>query len=214
MFEFRNRVGIKICGVTRPEEALFCAAAGADLLGLNFSSQSPRCVSLPAAKEIVPAVRAEFPQIKLVGVFVDQERVLVRETTSRLGLDAVQLHGNETPGYAGDFLGIFVIKAFRVGASFAPEAAADYPCDAVLLDAWNFRAVGGTGQTFPWAIAAELRPRVKELILAGGLTTANVAEAIRVVRPSAIDVCSGVESAPGRKDEAAVRELVAAVARA
>ncbi|HEY5037038.1 MAG TPA: phosphoribosylanthranilate isomerase, partial [Chthoniobacterales bacterium] len=105
----------------------------------------------------------------------------------------------------------FVIKAFRVGPSFSAAEIAAYPCDAVLLDSWSARSPGGTGETFPWSMAEALRPKVRRLVLAGGLTTANVAEAIRVVRPDAVDVCSGAESAPGFKDAAAVRSFVTAV---
>jgi phosphoribosylanthranilate isomerase len=211
MFESGNRVAIKICGLTRPENALACADAGVHMLGLNFSPRSPRCIAPSAAEEIVTVVRAQFPLVRLVGIFVDQERSFVEEITNGLGLDAVQLHGVESPDYANALAGFFVIKAFRVGDSFSPDDAAAFPCGAILLDSWNAKLAGGTGESFPWSVAATLRPLVKNLILAGGLMSANVAEAIRVVRPNAVDVCSGVESAPGRKDIAAVRAFVRAV---
>nr|MBA3650455.1 phosphoribosylanthranilate isomerase [Chthoniobacterales bacterium] len=235
MLEFENKVAVKICGVTNVRDAITCAEAGADMLGLNFSARSLRCVEPKTAREIVEAVRAKFPRTKLVGVFLDQDAALVKTVAADLALDAVQLHGNETPDYvrelavsvipadaargavvAGDGdpgrpktrpdlpppgstppATTFVIKALRV-SRVRPDAAG-YDCAAILLDTWSAQDPGGTGETFPWAIAAELRPMVNRLILAGGLTSANVAEAIREVRPFAVDVCSGVESALGRK---------------
>lgn len=211
MFESENRVAIKICGLSRVEDALFCAGAGVEMLGLNFSAESARRVAPDVAREIVSAVRARFSRIQFVGIFVNQERSLVQQITADLALDAVQLHGDETPEYATALRAPFVIKAFRVGTAFAEEKAASFPCDAVLLDSWNAHTRGGTGETFSWPTAAALRPRVKRLILAGGLTSRNVAEAIELVRPDAVDVCSGVEDAPGRKSADKVQRFVAAV---
>ena len=234
---------MKVCGITNVDDALACAAAGVEMIGLNFSPASPRCVAASTAGEIIAATRPQFPQVKFVGVFVDQDVAFVRQLARDLALDAIQLHGNETVadvlvaasgasvvagvadpgegrrGQALDQPGspppattrTFVIKALRVAAQLPTFADYAKECDAILLDTWNARTPGGTGETFPWSIAAELRPQVAQLILAGGLTSENVAEAIRMVRPFAVDVCSGVESAPGRKDEAKVRAFVGAV---
>lgn len=210
MLELGHSVAVKICGVTNVPDAVACAAAGADMLGLNFSPRSRRCLEIDAAQEIVRAVRSSFPQTKLVGVFLDQEAALVESIAAKLALDAVQLHGAETPEYAREIETPFVIKALRVSGAL-PETTGYEFCDAILLDSWSAAAPGGTGETFPWAFAAALRPMVNRLILAGGLTSENVAAAIREVRPFAVDVCSGVESAPGRKDEGKVRAFLEAV---
>ncbi len=240
MLDFEGKVAVKICGLTNATEAVDCAAAGADMLGLNFSPRSPRCVDSGKAMAIVRAVRAEFPETKFVGVFLDQEANLIESLAGDLGLDAVQLHGEETPEYVRDLALLlvskpvvagggdpgrvardlagpgsappattFVIKALRVVETL-PEMTG-YRCAAILLDRWSADAPGGTGEAFPWALAAALRPEVNRLFLAGGLTSANVAAAIEKVRPFAVDVCSGVESAPGRKEAGRVRAFLAAV---
>lgn len=211
MFEFENAVAIKICGVTNAEDALACAAAGVEMIGLNFAAESPRRIALMTAGEIIAAVRPEFPWVKFVGVFVNQELSFVRGTLQELALDAVQLHGDETPEYLSALQAPFVIKALRIGYGSVPSNAPDYPADAILLDTWSVKARGGTGEVFPWSLAAALRPDVKRIILAGGLTSENVAEAVRTVQPFAVDVCSGVETPPERKDHGKVRRFVAAV---
>ena len=167
-------------------------------------------MSPASAAEILAAVRRHFAQTKVVGVFLDQELDFVQKVTTDLALDAIQLHGEETPQYLSKLDASFVIKALRIGrySAFAP---ADYKCDAILLDTWSAQSPGGTGETFPWSLAAALEPQVRRLILAGGLTSANVADAIRTVRPFALDVCSSVEAAPGRKDPLKVRRFVGAV---
>jgi phosphoribosylanthranilate isomerase len=209
--DFNDRVAVKVCGVTNLDDALSCAATGVDMLGLNFSPQSRRCISLAVAREIVSAVRGQYSGIEFVGIFVDQDSEFVRATAAELALDAVQLHGDESPHYARDLNASFVIKALRIGGGYSAARATDCRCDAILLDTWSASEPGGTGETFPWSIAAALRSRVNRLILAGGLTCENVAEAIRLVRPFAVDVCSGVEDAAGRKDPAKVRRFVEGV---
>lgn len=213
MLEFGNKVAVKICGITSIADALTCAAGGADMLGLNFSPRSLRWITPATGAQIASAVRAQFPRIKLVGVFLDQESVFVKRVAANLTLDAVQLHGNETPRYVGELDLPCVIKAVRVNAATSVPDVSAYQCHAILLDSWSAEAPGGTGRTFPWSLAAELRPQVGRLILAGGLTRENVDEAIRAVRPFAVDVCSGVESTPGQKDEAKVRAFVESVKR-
>lgn len=208
MLEFDHEIGVKICGVTNVADARDCAAAGADMIGLNFSPLSPRCIAPATGAQIVAAVRAHFSRLKFVGVFVNQPSALVREIASDLALDAVQLHGDETPDDLRELDLLFVIKALRVGLDFSETEAAACPSNALLLDSWSHTLPGGTGATFPWSVAARLRSRVNRLILAGGLTSDNVTEAIRTVRPFAVDVCSGVEVRPGEKDQAKVSRFI------
>ncbi len=208
MMEFEHAIAIKVCGLTNVPDALSCAAAGADMIGLNFSSLSLRCIDRRRAAQITAAVRPRFPETKFVGVFVNQESDLVRRLATDLALDAVQLHGDETPDYVRKLDLLFVIKALRVGRDFSEASSIEYGCEAILLDTWSSTLPGGTGETFPWSAAESIRARVKRLILAGGLTSENVGEAIRTVRPFAVDVCSGVEGAPGQKDPARVELFV------
>ncbi|MEP6976011.1 MAG: phosphoribosylanthranilate isomerase [Spartobacteria bacterium] len=211
MDDFEPKVAVKICGLTSVADALACADAGADWMGLNFSPRSVRCLTPALGAEIIAAVRPRFPRIKFAGVFVDQGRELVRQIATDLALDAVQLHGNETVEDVDATRGFMIIKALRVGAELPDVGTFAAHCDAILLDTWSASAPGGTGETFPWEMAAALRPQIKRLILAGGLTSENVSEAIRAVRPFAVDVCSGVERGPGKKDERKMRNFIAAV---
>ncbi len=211
MLESEHKVAVKVCGVTNAADALACAEAGVDIIGLNFSPLSVRCIAPEAAASISAPVRARFPHIRFVGIFVNQELDLVRRIALELPLDAVQLHGEETPDYVRALDLPFVIKALRVGSGRTKVDATVYPTEAILLDTWSGTAPGGTGETFPWALAAAVRPQVKKLILAGGLTSENIADAIRAVRPHAVDVCSGAEGAPGQKCQDKVRRFVANV---
>jgi phosphoribosylanthranilate isomerase len=211
MLEFDSEVAVKVCGITNIEDALDCAAAEVEMIGLNFSPASPRRIAATTAGEIIAAARTQFPGIKIVGGVVDQDLEFVRQLAREFRLDAVQLHGEETPEYVRDLNAPFVIKALRIRPDSSTSPAANYHCDAILLDTWSAKLPGGTGETFPWSVAAALQFHAKKLILAGGLTNENVADAIRTVRPFAVDVCSGVEVAPGRKDHARVRRFVEAV---
>jgi phosphoribosylanthranilate isomerase len=202
-------VKVKVCGITNLGDALAAVGAGADALGFNFYARSPRYVAPVEARRIV----AELPSSVLcVGVFVNEDSAAtVERMAGESGVAAVQLHGDEPPEYCAAFGGREVIKALRVGKDFAPGQAAAYPVGSILLDAYNARARGGTGETFDWTLARQTREVVARLYLAGGLTPENVAGAIAAVRPYAVDVCSGVELAPGRKDATRVRAFVAAV---
>lgn len=211
MFKKANETKTKVCGVTNTNDAVACADAGVDFIGLNFSPQSRRCMSPAQGTEITATTRAAFPEIKFVGVFVNQERELVENLTRDLALDAVQLHGDEAPPYVDALYAPFVIKALCVGSEFAALSANRYHCDAILLDTWSEIALGGTGKTFRWSVANEARPFVKRLFLAGGLTPENVSEAIRTVRPFAVDVCTGIEDSPGRKNHDKIKRFVQAV---
>lgn len=197
---------VKVCGITNLEDALAALEAGAEMLGFNFYARSPRCVSTEAARRVVE----HLPEgVECVGVFVNEaapEEVVRMAGEARVG--AVQLHGDETPEFCRALRGLKTIKALRVGPDFDVEGAASYPTDAVLLDAYVAGEWGGTGHTFDWALARRTREAVPRLFLAGGLRPDNVAEAVAAVRPYAVDVCSGVETSPGRKSPRLMRLFV------
>lgn len=203
---------IKVCGVTNVEDALAAVEAGAEMLGFNFYPRSPRYLTPAAARAVVEQLPAG---VLAVGVFVNEagpERVL--EMASEAGVGAVQLHGSESPEFCAALRGVMTIKALRVGEGFAAEGAGAFATDALLLDAYAPGEWGGTGRTFDWRLAREVRELVPRLILAGGLTPENVAAAVEAVGPFALDVCSGVETAPGRKSAALLRRFVGAAREA
>ena len=199
-------VTIKICGLTNVPDARAAAEAGADLIGLMFYERSPRCVSLDLAAEIASQLP---PFVVKVGGFVNPARKQVAEAVARCGLNMLQFHGDEPPEFCTQF-GVMNMKAFRVRDAESLKALPDYPTDAWLLDAFTPGELGGTGETFNWDLAVEAGKFGRPIFLAGGLTPHNVAEAVRRVRPFGVDVSSGVESAPGRKDAAKVRAFIAA----
>jgi len=201
-------VKVKVCGITNQADALVAVEAGADALGFNFYARSPRYIAPEEARRIIARLP---PTVLCVGVFVNEDDAdTVARMAERSGVSAVQLHGDETPEYCAALGGHEVIKALRVGKDFAPEEAARYPAQSILLDAYNAHARGGTGETFDWTLARRTREVVAQLYLAGGLTPENVAGAVAAVAPYAVDVCSGVELAPGRKDSVRVRAFIAA----
>ena len=195
-----NAVETKICGITTVGDATAAARAGADMLGFNFYERSVRYIEPREAVAIIERVRKLRPDVRCIGVFVDAPVRTIRALVSEIGLDGVQLHGNETPGDCGALQPIAVIKALRVHRDFDPAVAANFDCETIMLDAWHPGQFGGTGERFNWSVAAKVRGNVDRLILAGGLNAENVAAAIREVRPNAVDVCSGVEDAPGKKN--------------
>ena len=200
---------VKVCGITSLEDAHAAIDAGASMLGFNFYARSPRCVSPEAARRIIE----QAPEgVACVGVFVNEsspEDVLSIARAS--GVTAAQLHGDETPEFCRALEGLATIKALRVKKDYTIETAAAFETDAILLDAYAPDAFGGTGHTFDWTLARATREVVPRLFLAGGLKPSNVAEAIRAVGPYAVDVCSGVETSPGRKSPALMRDFVNAV---
>ncbi|MBN2580783.1 MAG: phosphoribosylanthranilate isomerase [Pirellulales bacterium] len=212
---------IKICGITDPRDALAAAEAGADALGLNFYKKSPRGITLDVARRILSALPRELVK---VGVFVNAPAGEVVETFDRLELDLIQLHGDESPAFLPELDGRPVIRAFRLSAGgLSPVVAYLAECEQigvkpvmVLLDAHRPGQYGGTGETADWATCAEYvkRPGLPPFILAGGLTPLNVAQAVRAVRPDAVDTASGVECSPGRKDPDVVRAFVQAARNA
>ncbi len=198
-------VRVKVCGVTSVADAILAVQYGADLVGLNFYPPSPRCVSLPTALEI----RAAIPEgVWCVGVFVNAEREWIASLARQLALQAVQFHGDEGEV---DLRGwsCATIKAVRVRSDESFPEWEQFPADYLLLDTHRPGRYGGTGEAFAWERAAALPPQyVSRLILAGGLTPQNVATAVRALRPWAVDVASGVESAPGRKDPEKLRAFI------
>jgi phosphoribosylanthranilate isomerase len=185
---------VKICGITNLEDALMAVEAGADALGFVFFKGSSRNVAPETATAII---RALPPFIQTVGLFVNEELSVVNSVADGCGLDLVQLHGEESPAFC-DAVKRRVIKAFRVKDAAIIDDMAAYQVAGYLLDAWSPVAHGGTGTTFNWDIAARAAASHR-IILAGGLTPENVAGAIVAVKPYAVDVSSGVESAPGKK---------------
>jgi phosphoribosylanthranilate isomerase len=200
-------VQIKICGITNAEDAQAAVEAGADALGFNFYRKSPRYIAPVEARRIV----GQMPQrVLCVGVFVNEESDAVRRIVDEAGLGAAQLHGDESPEFCGSLGGVLTIKALRVGEDFRVERVGDFKTEAILLDAFSGIAFGGTGRTFDWKIARRACELTAKLFLAGGLTPENVSEAVRAVRPYAVDVCSGVETAPGRKSLRLIKNFVEA----
>jgi phosphoribosylanthranilate isomerase len=200
---------VKICGITRVEDALDAAALGASAIGLVFWSASPRAIDPISARAIVDALP---PLVTPVGVFVDQPEAEVDQIAGEVRLGAVQLHGRETPEYCARVRRP-VIKSFGVDASFDEAALEPYPAGiTVLLDAKDEEKRGGTGRRIDWTIAARVAAK-RRIVLAGGVDARNVEEAIRTVQPFAIDVSSGVERAPGLKDHAKMQALFEAVKR-
>ena len=205
---------IKICGVTRPGDAAHAAACGAEAIGINFFTGSPRFVSTVLAREIVAAVggRAE-----VVGVFVNESPGTVVALCGWLGIRRVQLHGDETPGDASR-IPLWRMKAVHADRTPDLPALLAYPCEAFLFDAGGKGDYGGTGRELAWGelgarfpgVAGERGPggARKPWLLAGGLTPSNVERAILAARPSGVDVASGVESSPGRKDPGKVKMFI------
>lgn len=197
---------LKVCGLTRPEDARLAVAAGASAVGMIFYPKSPRAV---AVEQAAAAAAAAGDRATKVGVFVNETPERIREIVAAVGLDVVQLHGDETPGDCLALEGLRLWKALRVGEDFQPEDVKPYPVEAVLLDADAGASYGGAGTPFPWEIAAAAGVH-KKIIVAGGLDGSNVAQAIRVARPWGVDSSSRLESAPGIKDAAKVRRYLEA----
>jgi phosphoribosylanthranilate isomerase len=197
---------VKICGITSVADGLTAAEAGADMIGLMFYEPSPRHVTLARAVEIA---RQLPPLVVRVGVFANPDEAIVTRAIAECGLNLLQFHGDETSDFCTQF-GIMSLKAFRVRDAQSLELLEHYHTDAFLLDAHSKTGLGGTGETFNWDLAVEARKFGKPIFLAGGLTPENVATAVLKVQPFAVDVSSGVESAPGKKDAAKVRAFITA----
>ncbi|MDD2367447.1 MAG: phosphoribosylanthranilate isomerase [Desulfuromonadaceae bacterium] len=196
-------VRVKICGITNLEDAFMAVKAGADALGFVFFEASPRNITVERAAEIIALLP---PFVQTVGLFVNEDLARVNSVADRCNLDIVQLHGDETPLFC-DGVNRRVIKAFRVKNESSLESMKSYHVAGYLLDAWSPAAHGGTGKTFNWDIAAKAAAS-DTIILAGGLTPENVADAVAAVKPYAVDVSSGVEITPGKKDATLVNGFI------
>lgn len=203
-------VKVKICGLTNAEDAAAAVEAGADAVGFVFHKKSPRCAETAVVKGIVKTLP---PFVLPIGVFVNEDAKVVRDVVDSCGLALVQLHGDETAAYC-EALGRPVLKAIRLKDRRSFLILAEFQGRAgvrgFLVDAFSSDAYGGTGQVADWSLAAEASSAAP-VLLAGGLTPENVSQAILQVRPYGVDVSSGVEASPGKKDHEKVRAFVRAV---
>jgi len=203
-------VTVKICGITNSEDGIAAADAGADALGFVFCESSPRCVSVPTARQIMGQLP---PFVVRIGVFVNADKELVLRAVGECGLNVLQFHGDESPEFCLQF-GVMSIKAFRVRDADSLKELSHYSTDAWLLDAYVADKLGGTGRTFNWELARQACQLGRPIFLAGGLTPENVANAVRLVQPYAVDVSSGVEVSAGRKDHVKVKAFIQAAKKA
>ena len=196
---------VKVCGITNYDDAEMVVNCGADALGFNFFPPSPRYIRPEDARRII---RRLPPLITAVGLFVNVNTSQQVSATARLaGVQVIQLHGDETPEYCRELADWSLIKALRVDKNGIREKLEDYSVQGFLLDAKDDVLFGGTGKSFNWHLAKDML-RSRPIILAGGLRPDNVREAIKIVAPFGVDVCSGVESAPGKKDPVKLREFM------
>ena len=194
---------IKVCGITNLTDALSAVSAGADALGFNFYRPSPRYIDPAKAREIID----QLPQNVLkVGVFVNEESLI--SIADDAGINALQLHGDESPEYCSKIEGRFVVKTLPVDEKFDPEKWRAYEVEAIMLDAKHPSLRGGTGQVIDWTLARSVRDMGARVVLAGGLSSENVREAITAVNPFAVDACSALESKPGLKDQQKVSAFI------
>jgi len=198
-------VRVKICGITSIDDAQAAVEAGADALGFMFYEPSPRYLTPEEAGAIIRELPAHVAR---VGVFVDANEATIRNTATTAGLDTLQFHGNESPDFCTQFK-LRTIKAFRVKEGESLGQLAGYGTDAWLLDSYVQGVPGGTGERFNWDLAVEAKRLGCPILLAGGLTPDNAGEAVDQVAPFGLDVSSGVEAAPGRKDAAKMATLIA-----
>ncbi|MFH1782638.1 MAG: phosphoribosylanthranilate isomerase [Candidatus Omnitrophota bacterium] len=197
-----KRVRVKFCGITSIEDAKNAINVGADALGFVFFKKSPRYVTLDQAESII---KEAPPFISSVGIFVNEDMEFISECIERCGLNVVQLHGDENVKYCIDFKNIRfkdvkLIKAIRVKGRESLHQIEDCPADAFLLDTFKEDAYGGTGKTFDRTLAVLAKEYGRRLIISGGLTPENVYDVIKETRPYAVDVSSGIESSPGKKN--------------
>ncbi|MBE0505047.1 MAG: phosphoribosylanthranilate isomerase [Desulfuromonadales bacterium] len=198
-------VKIKICGITEPGDALHAVDCGADALGFVFYERSPRAITPDKAQAIIAQLP---PFVTVVGLFVNEDPRIIRDVADHCHLDVIQYHGDETPETV-QMAPRRSIRALRIKGDATIDDFAAYPASGLLIDAWVEGVFGGTGVLSNWQIAAEIAKK-RPVILAGGLTPENVAAAIQAVRPYGVDVSSGVENAPGRKDRKKVAAFISA----
>jgi phosphoribosylanthranilate isomerase len=197
-------IGVKICGITNIGDAYWAVEFGADALGFIFYPESQRYITPERAKEILQKIPGS---IERVGVFVNQEIRAVKEIVSFCGLRLIQLHGDESPQYCGQFPRFTLIKAVSFWPKEGIQKLESYSVRAILVDAHEPDRYGGTGKNSDWALAMKVK-KTHPLILAGGLNRENIKRAIETVRPCAVDINSGVETSPGEKDPYKIREIM------
>lgn len=215
MFPPSKHTGIKICGITQEQQARDIILMGADALGINFWPKSKRYLPIDTAAEWLPALR---DLTTLVAVLVNPDEATLDRLIQQPLVHILQLHGDETPAQVAQLQerGVHVIKALQIRDRASLDQIGQFPCETILLDAYNPGLYGGAGETFPWelaVIAKDLFPD-KRLLLSGGLTPGNVRQAVEETEPAAVDVASGVESSPGIKDLALVRQFIEEVRNA
>lgn len=208
----RVMVLVKICGITSLDDAWAAVDAGADALGFNFYARSPRYLTPENARAIIKQLQVD---LLTVGVFVNEDLETIRRIAATAGVRALQLHGDESPEYCKALKDYYLIKVFAAGPEFNPEKVLEYDVDAIMLDAPDQGGLGGgTGRLSNWSVAAKTSAVFPRVFLAGGLSAENVGEAIRAVKPYAVDACSRLESVPGKKVHERMRAFVAAVRQA
>lgn len=198
-------IKVKICGITNIEDALLAVGLGADALGFIFYKGSKRYIRPERAHEIISKLP---PFVTTVGVFVNQELDEIRSIKEEAGFDVFQLHGDESPDFCKK-LGRGVIKTIRVREDINSEGMKSYPVQTILFDTHSTKGYGGTGESFKWEILKGLNPS-KRIILSGGLSPENVSQAIRIVNPYGVDVSSGVEDYPGKKNPERLKKFIEA----
>lgn len=195
---------IKICGITRLEDARVATNLGVDALGFIFHPKSPRFISPEQARNIIMQLP---PMINRVGVFVNETKETIMQIAAQCGIDTVQLHGNESPEFCVA-IPLPVIKSFSIRPDFDISKLNDYKTQGILLDTWSPEVQGGSGITFDWSIARKASAMFNNIVLAGGLGPTNLEDALRMVDPFAVDINSGVEIRPGVKNPHKIRAVV------
>jgi len=197
---------IKICGITNVEDALAAVAAGAGALGFNFYKPSPRYISPQNARAIIKQLS---PAVLAVGVFVNEQPESLKRIADESGVQALQLHGDESPEYCHNLAtDRYIIKTLAVSQNFDTQTVHAYKTAAIMLDTRDNNLRGGTGRVFDWSIARQVNQLVPNLFLAGGLSPENIAGAIEAVHPYAVDACSALEDSPGKKNHERMRSFI------
>ena len=197
---------IKICGITNVEDALAAVAAGAGALGFNFYKPSPRYISPQNARAIIKQLS---PAVLTVGVFVNEQPESLKTIADESGVQALQLHGDESPEYCHNLAtDRYIIKTLAVSQNFDTQTVHAYKTAAIMLDTRDNNLRGGTGRVFDWSIARQVNQLVPNLFLAGGLSPENIAGAIEAVHPYAVDACSALEDSPGKKNHERMRSFI------
>ncbi|MFC1512652.1 phosphoribosylanthranilate isomerase [bacterium] len=199
---------IKICGITNELDAKNAVSFGVDMLGFNLYEGSPRAVELDFVKKILKHIPKN---VLKVGVFVNEDKDILHKIADKHIFDVLQLHGDEPPSYCEEFKKTAIFKAFRLTKKKDLKLLSEYKVNSYLLDTYKEGKWGGTGNTFNWDLAKLAVEKFGSIILSGGLNPENAAQAVRIVKPWAVDVCSGVESSPGKKDKKKMKAFIEAV---